>query len=58
MEKFKKVTTKYKGFGIVQTAENSFDIFTPEEMQQPAAFRYIEWEAGSLQEAKDFIDSY
>jgi hypothetical protein len=58
MEKFKKVTKRYKRFGIVQVSETEFIVYTPEEMEQPAAVRYKEWEAGSEQEAKDFIDSY
>lgn len=55
---FKKVSKRYKKFGIVQTAPNMFKVYTPDEMEQPAAVRQVEWEAGTEQEAKDFIDSY
>lgn len=58
MGKFKKVSSKYKRFGIVQVAEGQFNIYTPDEMEQPAGFRDVDHEAGTLKEAKDFIDSY
>jgi hypothetical protein len=51
-------TIRYKGFGIKEVNATTFNVYTKDEMEQPAAVRYIEWEAGTLQEARDFIDSY
>lgn len=47
----------YKGFVIAVEGE-TFHIFTKDEWSYGAGYRYEEHEAGSLQEAMDFIDSY
>lgn len=47
----------YKGFKIKEV-ENGFNVYTKEEWNMPASMRVVEWVAGTLQEAKDFIDSY
>ncbi|KTS84452.1 hypothetical protein NS115_03745 [Paenibacillus jamilae] len=53
----------YKGFKIKETIEDStgdalFMIYTAEEYSYGEGLRTAEWEAGSLEEAKQFIDSY
>lgn len=48
----------YKGFKIEEANENTFNVYTADEWSMGKGFRYPEWEAGSLQEARDFIDSY
>lgn len=61
-----KKICKYKGWTICEGNERSADginhtiyhCYNPEEMQYPSNIRSSEWDAGSLQEAKDFIDSY
>lgn len=53
----KSNVTTYKGFKIKQV-ENGFEVYTAEEWSYGEGFRYPEWEAGNMQEAKDFIDSY
>ncbi|MGG0794796.1 hypothetical protein ABE137_12420 [Brevibacillus laterosporus] len=47
----------YKGFKI-KKVENDFVVYTADEWIYGEGFRYPEHEAGTLQEAKDFIDSY
>lgn len=47
----------YKGFKIQETADG-FIIFTDEEWAFGKGYRYPEHEAGTLQEAKEFIDCY
>ncbi len=62
----RKVTRKYKGWAIKQDIERSADglehiiyrCYTPEEWEYPSNIRLPEWDACSLQEAKDFIDTY
>lgn len=54
---------KYKGWLIVSKADKETGLefyycYSPDELEQPACVRQWDWEAGSLQEAKDFIDSY
>jgi hypothetical protein len=56
--KFKKVVTTYKGFKIQQTDVNMFLLFTKDEWSNGEGYRYPEWEAGTIQEAKQFIDCY
>ncbi|MGM1023515.1 MAG: hypothetical protein ACQEXV_24015 [Bacillota bacterium] len=62
MQPKRKVTT-YKGFKIKESTEDStgdilFMIYTVEEYSYGEGLRTAEWEAGSLEEAKQFIDSY
>lgn len=57
-----KVIT-YKGFKIKEgkdeiTDNPIFNIYTEEEWSYGSGLRSSEWEAGSLKEAKEFIDSY
>ncbi|MDF2499330.1 MAG: hypothetical protein K0Q77_44 [Anaerosporomusa subterranea] len=62
----RKITRKYKGWTIKQDLECSGDgishdvyrCYTPDEMEYPANMRSSEWDAGSMQEAEVFIDSY
>lgn len=61
MEK-SKVST-YKGFKIKETVDIDtqnplFVVYTKEEWGYGEGFRTYEWEACSMQEARDFIDSY
>jgi hypothetical protein len=53
----KRIKT-YKGFVIATTNKGDYLLFTKEEWSYGAGYRYPEWEAGNLQEAIDFIDSY
>ena len=49
----------YKGWGIYWNKEEEmYDLYTPEEMEQPAGFRDVEIELGSIDYAKAFIDKY
>ncbi|MGG1669964.1 MULTISPECIES: hypothetical protein [Paenibacillus] len=53
----------YKGFKIKERNDDStgypvFDVYTKEEWSYGSGLRSAEWEAGSLKEAKEFIDSY
>jgi hypothetical protein len=53
---------KHKGWLIVskidkETGMEFFYCYTPDELEYPAALRSYEWEACSLQEALDFINS-
>lgn len=54
----------YKGFKIHETTDRvkpeqaAFIVYTTEEWLHGKGLRYPEWEAGTMQEAKDFIDSY
>jgi len=50
--------TTYKGFKIEQVGEDEYHVYTGEEWEYGTGFRTAEWEAGSIQEAQDFIDSY
>lgn len=57
-----KVTT-YKGFKIqegtdITTGNPVFKVYTKEEWSYGEGFRSYEWEAVSMQEAEEFIDSY
>lgn len=53
----KKMKT-HKGFVIAYGQDNFYHVFTKEEWSYGEGFRYEEWEAGSIREAIDFIDSY
>ncbi|EJW14066.1 hypothetical protein M5X05_26865 [Paenibacillus alvei] len=55
--KTKPKVVSYKGFKIKEVGDE-FHVFTKDEWAMPAAVRVVEWEAGTMQEAKDFIDSY
>lgn len=57
MAKKKSNVITYKGWKI-QEVENGFNVFTKDEWSYGEGYRYPEWEAGNMQEAKDFIDSY
>jgi hypothetical protein len=56
--KFKKVVTSYKGFKIQQIDTNMFLLFTKDEWSYGEGYRSAEWEAGTIEEAKQFIDCY
>jgi hypothetical protein len=50
---------KYKGwFCKWDKKEQVYVIYTPEEMEQPAGFRYPEMECKTAEECKSFIESY
>lgn len=54
-----KKVKQYKGFVIALSKEDGqYHIFTKDEWGYGAGCRYAEHEAGSIQEAIDFIDSY
>lgn len=53
-----KKVLQYKGFVIAQDKKEFYHIFTKEEWSYGEGFRYEEHEAGIMQEALDFIDSY
>jgi hypothetical protein len=54
-----KKVKQYKGFIIAESKEDNYlHIFTKEEWSMGKGYRYEEHEAGNMQEAKDFIDSY
>ncbi|WP_188066675.1 hypothetical protein [Brevibacillus brevis] len=53
----------YKGFKIqegtdITTGNQVFKVYTKEEWAYGEGFRSYEWEACTMQEAKEFIDSY
>ena len=52
----KKVST-YKGFTIAIEG-GTYYLFTKEEWSYGRGYRTAEWEAGSMEEARNFIDSY
>jgi hypothetical protein len=56
---------KYKGFVIKEVKEKidgqetvKFEIYSNEEWEMGQGYRSPEWDTGSLQEAKEFIDDY
>ncbi|QDP42794.1 hypothetical protein HWC53_gp068 [Bacillus phage vB_BmeM-Goe8] len=54
-----KKVKQYKGFIIAESREDDqLHIFTKEEWSYGKGLRYEEHYAGTMQEAKDFIDSY
>ena len=54
-----KKVKQYKGFIIAESREDDMlHIFTKDEWSMGEGFRYEEHEAGDMQEAKDFINSY
>jgi hypothetical protein len=53
-----KKVKQYKGFVIALDKEGFYHIFTKEEWSYGKGCRYPEHEAGNMQEALDFIDSY
>jgi len=61
-EIFKKADPKklkYNGWLIKwNEKEQLFDLFTPEELEQPAGFREVEMQLSTVAEAKVFIDNY
>lgn len=55
----------YKGFVIaeaskkeIESGSTQYEIYTTDEWSYGSGMRYAESEAGSIQEATDFIDSY
>lgn len=48
----------YKGFVVAMDQEGIFNIFAKDEWRLGDGFRYSEFEAGTMNEALDFIDSY
>ena len=54
-----KKVKQYKGFIIATSKEDDMlHIFTKDEWSYGAGLRYEEHEAGNMQEAIDFINSY
>lgn len=51
-------TEKHKGFTLGYKSENEIEIYTKEEWSQGRGYRYPEHEAGTKEEAIDFIESY
>jgi hypothetical protein len=50
---------KYKGWLLQWNAEEqAWDLFTPEELMQPAGCRYPEFTLATIEDCKSFIDSY
>ncbi|WP_090739336.1 hypothetical protein [Paenibacillus sp. Mc5Re-14] len=60
--KSKSTIITYQGWKIKQKKDQyDMDVFlcyTKEEWEYGSGLRQAEWEAGTMQEAKDFIDSY
>lgn len=57
----KTKVTQYKNFKIQEVkgdTQTEFHVYTNEEWSYGKGFRYAEWEAGTIEEAKEFIDSY
>lgn len=55
--KFKKRRIRYKGWLILQTADDVFLCFTPDEAEY-AMPGYEDWETDSIKAAKDWVDHY
>lgn len=56
-----KKVTSYKGFKIQEQEEDNhilYVVYTKDEWAYGNGFRSSEWEACSMKEATDFIDSY
>ena len=50
---------KYRGWLVVWNNENQeYDLYTPTELEQPKAFRDIEYSCSTIEEAIEFIDTY
>ncbi|WP_179125849.1 hypothetical protein [Rossellomorea marisflavi] len=49
---------RYNGFVIALKPCGHYDIYSQDEWDYGPGLRYPEHEAGTIQEAKDFIDSY
>lgn len=49
---------RYKKFGIKENKDGEFDIYTPDEMEQPAAFREVDITVSTEEQAKEWIDCY
>lgn len=50
----RKVKT-HKGYVIAVSKDGYYHVFTKDEWSMPAAMRVVEWEAGSLEEAVEWI---
>lgn len=57
MTRKEKRRIRYKGWMIVQEADDCFLCFTPDEAEY-AMPGYEDWETDSLHAAKDWIDHY
>ena len=53
----KSTVVSYKGYKIEEVNNTVFHVYTAEEWAYGKGLRYFEWEAGSLTEAKEWIDS-
>ena len=53
-----KKLKQYKGFIVAIDKEGTHHIFTKEEWSYGHGCRYPEWEADTLNECLEFIDSY
>jgi hypothetical protein len=55
-----KKVKQYKWFIIAEMdgSNYNYNVFIKEDFSGPAKYWYPEWEADSLQECIDFIDSY
>ncbi|MGG4106721.1 hypothetical protein AAXB25_22745 [Paenibacillus lautus] len=58
-----KINIMYKGFKIyeeedITTGDSIYAVYTKEEWEYGKGFRSSEWDATSLEEAKQFIDCY
>jgi hypothetical protein len=50
---------KYKGWYCRwNDSEGLYFLYTPEEMEQPAGFRYYEIECTTKEQCREFIDGY
>ena len=57
-KKFQK-QVRYNGWLIKwNEKEQLYQLFTPDEMEQPAGYRVVEMEIATVKEAKVFIDNY
>lgn len=48
---------RYRGYVVAPSEDGTYDIYTREEWSYGKGYRYPEWNVGSPQEAKEFIDS-
>lgn len=53
-----KKIKSYKGFVIATDQNGFYHIYTKDEWSYGSGLRYAEHEAGNMQEAIEFIDSY
>ncbi len=53
-----KQLIKYKGFVCQEDKEGRWQLYTKSEWKQGKGYRYPEHDTCSIEEAKEFIDSY